>query len=348
MDSLKELINSKKTELKKKLDNRGWVSQSEVQDYERQEYIKKQRERDLKKVKKENIKCPRSIASEDGIKEAVDKKSSNYALLAENGYESILKHSKNSSENLASIASIQNKETIRRLRLLGEPITLFGEDDNERYNRLTRLEFKGRTNEEMNIGQQNIFLHGFDPNFSLYSVCDDHAQVDIYEEFEHIEGESNQKFILRWIDTQLKEWEKLLKCRKKVESQTEKGMQDSAQYYQTKRDIQPLVNSLEASDGKVDKEVLDKLFEIVTFCNQRDYNKAQDKYIELAIGNAPWPMGVTMVGIHERAGRTKIFSSHIAHVLNDETTRKYIQMFKRLVTHCESKRPSREQQKKSI
>lgn len=31
--------------------------------------------------------------------------------------------------------------------------------------------------------------------------------------------------------------------------------------------------------------------------------------MELAIGNAPWPMGVTMVGIHERSGRSRIFSS---------------------------------------
>ena len=37
-----------------------------------------------------------------------------------------------------------------------------------------------------------------------------------------------------------------------------------------------------------------------------------EKYLELAIGNAPWPMGVTMVGIHERTGREKIFSSQVA------------------------------------
>ncbi|ETW46133.1 pre-mRNA-splicing factor 18 [Plasmodium falciparum MaliPS096_E11] len=49
----------------------------------------------------------------------------------------------------------------------------------------------------------------------------------------------------------------------------------------------------------------------------------------LAIGNAAWPMGVTMVGIHERAGRSKIYASEVAHILNDETTRKYIQMIKR-------------------
>ena len=46
----------------------------------------------------------------------------------------------------------------------------------------------------------------------------------------------------------------------------------------------------------------------------------------MAIGNAPGPIGVTMVGIHARTGREKIFSKHVAHVLNDETQRKYIQV----------------------
>jgi len=35
----------------------------------------------------------------------------------------------------------------------------------------------------------------------------------------------------------------------------------------------------------------------------------------LAIGNAPWPMGVTMVGIHERAGRSKINTLTVARKL---------------------------------
>ena len=46
----------------------------------------------------------------------------------------------------------------------------------------------------------------------------------------------------------------------------------------------------------------------------------------MAIGNAPWPIGVTMVGIHARTGREKIFARNVAHVLNDETQRKYIQV----------------------
>ena len=46
----------------------------------------------------------------------------------------------------------------------------------------------------------------------------------------------------------------------------------------------------------------------------------------MAIGNAPWPIGVTNAGIHARPGRERIFSKHVAHVLNDEFQRKYIQV----------------------
>lgn len=47
----------------------------------------------------------------------------------------------------------------------------------------------------------------------------------------------------------------------------------------------------------------------------------------MAIGNAPWPVGVTRSGIHQRPGSAKSYVANIAHVLNDETQRKYIQVF---------------------
>jgi len=58
--------------------------------------------------------------------------------------------------------------------------------------------------------------------------------------------------------------------------------------------------------------ILGKLYHIAHYCLQKEYVKAMDKYMDLSIGNAPWPLGVTMVGIHERSGRAKIFSSQIA------------------------------------
>lgn len=72
------------------------------------------------------------------------------------------------------------------------------------------------------------------------------------------------------------------------------------------------------------------LWMIVQCIRERNYLAANDVYLRLAIGNAPWPIGVTSVGIHERSAREKI--SHVmnasgqAHIMNDEATRKYFQV----------------------
>lgn len=55
--------------------------------------------------------------------------------------------------------------------------------------------------------------------------------------------------------------------------------------------------------------------EIAELCDQREYVKANDIYLKMSIGNATWPMGVTMVGIHERSGREKIHTANVARIL---------------------------------
>jgi pre-mRNA-splicing factor 18 len=63
----------------------------------------------------------------------------------------------------------------------------------------------------------------------------------------------------------------------------------------------------------------------------------------VAIGNSPWPIGVTQVGLHERASREKIsfkYASGSAHIMNDEATRKFIQALKRLMTFCQRRYPT--------
>ena len=72
----------------------------------------------------------------------------------------------------------------------------------------------------------------------------------------------------------------------------------------------------------------------------KEYVRANDIYMQLCIGNSPWPMAVTMVGIHERSGRSKIYTSQVAHILNDETQRKYLQSIKRLISICQKVYPT--------
>ncbi len=42
-----------------------------------------------------------------------------------------------------------------------------------------------------------------------------------------------------------------------------------------------------------------------------------------------------MVGIHERKGRAKIFSSQVEHVMNNPEVAEFIRSVKRLLTFCE-------------
>ena len=67
---------------------------------------------------------------------------------------------------------------------------------------------------------------------------------------------------------------------------------------------------------------------------------AGDAYIRMAIGNAAWPIGVTAVGLHMRAAREKVGEGKQAHVMNDESQRKYITTLKRLVSFAQRKYPS--------
>lgn len=92
-------------------------------------------------------------------------------------------------------------------------------------------------------------------------------------------------------------------------------------------------------EQNIPDSVIEHLMEIVGFLQTKQYVKANDAYIRLSIGNAPWPIGVTMVCIHERSARERIHSNQVAHVLNDERQRKWIQSIKRLISFCQRAYP---------
>ena len=51
------------------------------------------------------------------------------------------------------------------------------------------------------------------------------------------------------------------------------------------------------------------IMNILKFCNEGEFVRANDAYIDFRNGRAARPIGVTMVGIHARSGRDKIGSS---------------------------------------
>lgn len=135
----------------------------------------------------------------------------------------------------------------------------------------------------------------------------------------------------------LKEWEQSLADRPESVKRTTQGKVASATCSTSSEYLKPLFKQLRKRD--LADDVLLAVAEITFYMQTREYLRANDAYLRLSIGNAPWPIGVTMVGIHERSGREKIFSSNVAHALNDETSRKYIQSLKRLLTFAQAIRP---------
>uniref|UniRef100_A0A0A9XAJ7 Pre-mRNA-splicing factor 18 n=1 Tax=Lygus hesperus TaxID=30085 RepID=A0A0A9XAJ7_LYGHE len=102
----------------------------------------------------------------------------------------------------------------------------------------------------------------------------------------------------------------------------------------TKKKLQPFFIRLR--NNAIEDEILEKVENICKLCQDGNYIGANEEYLKVSIGNAAWPMGATMVGIHERAGREKISSDKVAHIMNDETTRSYLHAIKRLITYSQS------------
>lgn len=72
------------------------------------------------------------------------------------------------------------------------------------------------------------------------------------------------------------------------------------------------------------------VYYIMNCCLIREYITANDRYIDLSIGNAPWPLGIAMLSITVRRNSPKV-----SHVLSDELTRKWMQSIKRFITVCQ-------------
>nr|XP_013798884.1 PREDICTED: pre-mRNA-splicing factor 18 [Apteryx mantelli mantelli] len=254
--------------------------------------------------------------------------------------------------------TLSRQEVIRRLRERGEPIRLFGETDYDAFQRLRKIEILAP---EVNKGLRNDLKAALDKIDQQYlneivggqEAGEDDSQNDlkVHEENTTIEelealGESlgrgddhyDMDIITKFLKFLLGVWAKELNAREDYVKRGVQGKLSSATQKQTESYLRPLFRKLRKRTLPAD--IKESITDIIKFMLQREYVKANDAYLQMAIGNAPWPIGVTMVGIHARTGREKIFSKHVAHVLNDETQRKYIQGLKRLMTICQKHFPT--------
>ncbi len=220
-------------------------------------------------------------------------------------------------------------DLLSKLRALDEPAILFGESHKSRLRRYRRLISRALT---------PTLSTGPIPT-TLQPVPE--ADMLIPTEIPPVKS-PERTFLLRQLSSYftllLTEWSRDLSHRDLATKESQQGRLASNNLTQTITNLTPLFRKFESQD--LPDSVLNPVCAIVRDAQQRRYVAANDGYLRLSIGKAAWPIGVTMVGIHERSAREKLHESDKqAHIMSDEVTRKYLQAIKRCLSYAQTRWP---------
>lgn len=332
MDLLQlEIARKKRQNEEKNPQGKKYVKRGDLIEQQRQEYFKRHR------PKEEDVKT--LIESKDKVPQ---------------------------EQEVDSMPALPRVEVIRRLRDRFEPILIFGETESESCSRLRRIE----VNEPDNIqGIKNDYKEAMtkvekvlDQQSALAGSSGTNngggknsknvpSEMDLYEtevtidELQEMLGkadkgdmEADVQIVSEFIKFMMTKWAKNLDERNEEDKRSVMGKRETTIHAQTRTYLKPLLKMLKKQT--LTDDVRDSLVKMIMFTLQREYIFAHEAYMEMAVGNAPWPIGVTNAGIHARPARENIFSKNVAHVLNDETQRKYIQGLKRLITKAQEYYPT--------
>lgn len=264
-----------------------------------------------------------------------------------------------------TLEDLSSTEVLTRLRSMGLPIRLFAETESERLERLEKAmddqkHIKADQTEldEFRLGQGHGIRNPFIGRKKESEEATEIASVPTPSKAEaapsprkgvnepseaakidtaHDEDDDDpHKRIYRFFKGLLRQWEEELASRPEAVKRTAAGKNETKTLKQCKDYIRPLFKLCKTR--RLEPSLMGHIIKIVDYCEAGEFVKAHDSYIDMAIGRAAWPIGVTMVGIHARSGRAKIESANVAHVMNSELQRKYLTSVKRLMSYCQKKR----------
>ncbi|KAL6230921.1 hypothetical protein BDW75DRAFT_234015 [Aspergillus navahoensis] len=228
---------------------------------------------------------------------------------------------------------ICDEELTKKLRELGEPVCLFGESHRGRLRRYKKLLVRSLEVQKMSDGP-------------IPTTLEPVPEVEMKIPTTVPKDAEGRHFLFRqlasYFNMVLLEWELALAKRDVTVKQSLQGRQAYNAMVQSRENMTPLIRKFEKGD--IDDSVLQHIVEIISKAQQRRYVDANDAYLRLSIGKAAWPIGVTMVGIHERSAREKLHQGDKqAHILSDESTRKYLQSIKRCLSFAQTRWPPDDQ-----
>lgn len=262
----------------------------------------------------------------------------------------------NLDEEVRRFQQLSNHEIQLKLRSLRQPITLFGEDKDQRIARLldfltkqpasttntattTREEVRDdKYRDEVDKDEGRRAGEGADEEDQVSASEDEEDEKEdggssgreganenrkekkdktslrydptiLFHKMPQLSS-SPEKIIYKFFRSLLKQWEHDLHERSEAEKASMKGKLELKTQKQCKDHIRPLFRLCQQKTIPFDIQT--KLLLMVTHCEEGNFIKANDEYIKTAIGNSAWPIGLTMVGIHERSGRERISTSKVS------------------------------------
>ncbi|KAK0621330.1 hypothetical protein B0T17DRAFT_533702 [Bombardia bombarda] len=219
---------------------------------------------------------------------------------------------------------VPEPELSSKLRALGEPATLFGETHALKLRRFRRVSggVTVPTGPIMTtlapVEEKKMKMPSAVP-----PISDRKARRYLYRQ------------LASYFNMVLREWE--IALAKENNTDTFAGQAAANAMISSKETMKPLFRKFEK--GGLDESILEAVVEIVLAAQERRYVDANDGYLRLSIGKAAWPIGVTMVGIHERSAREKLHDGEKGHIMGGEVTRKYLQSIKRCLTFAQVRWP---------
>jgi pre-mRNA-splicing factor 18 len=224
---------------------------------------------------------------------------------------------------------VSDEELQARLKEMGEPRILFAENHTQRSRRWRKLNEKALAPK---------LSDGPIPT-SLELVEEKDMKIPTAVPSDLTQRKFLHRQIASYFDLVLREWQNALARRPREVKETFAGKQAANNFTSARENLRPLFKKLENPKDLHD-DILKAVMEIVHLAQLKKYVHANDAYLRLSIGKAAWPIGVTMVGIHERSAREKLNENeNAAHIMSDEVTRKMLQGIKRCLSFAQTRWP---------
>lgn len=190
---------------------------------------------------------------------------------------------------LEEMGDIEKDELKAKLRELKEPATLFAETHTARLKRYRVL-----TAPKAVLSNTPI-----PTTLSLLAESDMRVEVTKPPPAKSPERKYLFRQLASYFTMILIEWVRALDARDPATKSSSQGRAAAMAMEQSRENLRPLFKKFEKGD--LEESILEPVIEIVRAAQTRKYVDANDAYLQLSIGKAAWPIGVTMVGIHERS-----------------------------------------------